>query len=273
MKLGVTGWSFPQLTRAEVGGVANVLGLDGTDVGLFYRPALDKERLLSEPEAYGHEVAKALPLPIGNYFHLFGADLDGRNLGGPADPQNVADFKAAATFAKAAGALSIFILPGMVNPGQSRRMALDASVEALKTMVEIGESAGIAVTIEPHVHGLVESVDLTHEIVRRVPGLKLTLDPAHFIAMGFRQDEIETLAPYAAHVHLRQAKQGFLQTKLEEGTINFPAFLGALRDVGYDNWLSIEYVHQGYMNTLFDDVLTETVKMRDLVRSWLGGSH
>jgi sugar phosphate isomerase/epimerase len=103
-----------------------------------------------------------------------------------------------------------------------------------------------------------------------VPGLKLTLDLAHFFSMGYRQEEIETLAPYAGHVHLRQAKQGHLQAKLEEGTINFPSLLGALRDAGYDGWLSIEYVHQAYMNTLYDDVLSETVKMRNLVRGWLG---
>ena len=88
--------------------------------------------------------------------------------------------------------------------------------------------------------------------------------------MGYRQDEIETLVPHAGHIHLRQAKQGHLQNKLEEGTINFPSLLGALRDAEYGGWLAIEYVHQAYMNTLFDDVLTETVRMRDLVRNWQG---
>jgi hypothetical protein len=45
--------------------------------------------------------------------------------------------------------------------------------------------------------------------------------------------------------------------------------LTTLRKAGYDGYLAIEYVHQGYMNTLFDDVLTETVQMRDLVRGLL----
>ncbi|WP_180900390.1 sugar phosphate isomerase/epimerase family protein [Martelella soudanensis] len=270
MKLSVTAWSFPQLTLAEVGGIAATLGLDGVDVGLFYASALDKSRIISDPECYGAEIADTVKLPVANYYHLFGADLAERNLAaGPADPQNLADLKAVLTFAKAAGAPSIFVLPGLINSGQSRRQALDNSVEALKPLVEAGQREGVAVTVEPHVHGLVESVDMAAEMVSRVPGLKLTLDLAHFVSMGYRQDEIETLAPYAGHVHLRQARQGALQAKLEEGTINFPSLLGALRDAGYDGWLAIEYVHQAYMNTLYDDVLSETVKMRNLVRGWL----
>ena len=156
----------------------------------------------------------------------------------------------------------------MINPGQSRRQALDNSVENLKPLVEAGQDAGVILTIEPHVHGLLESVEMTHELVDRVPGLKLTLDPAHYLSLGFRQDEIETLCPHTAHVHLRQSRQGDLQAKMDEGTINFPAFFGALRDAGYDGWLAIEYVHQAYMNTLFDDVLTESVRMRDSFNAW-----
>ena len=82
-------------------------------------------------------------------------------------------------------------------------------------------------------------------------------DPGH---------EIDPLAPHAAHVHLRQARPGALQCKLEHGTLNFPAMLATLAGHGYRGRLAIEYVHQGYMDTLHDDVLSETIKMRDLVR-------
>ena len=57
---------------------------------------------------------------------------------------------------------------------------------------------------------------------------------------------------------------------MEEGTINFPAVLGKLNEVGYNNYLSIEYVHQDYMMTKYEDVLTETIKMRDLINTWKG---
>jgi sugar phosphate isomerase/epimerase len=119
------------------------------------------------------------------------------------------------------------------------------------------------------VHSYLESPNLTLELLGRVPGLKLVLDYAHFVCLGYRQEEIDLLAPHAAHVHLRQARMGALQTKLEQGTINFPALLGTLRESGFGGFLALEYVHQDYMGTLFDDVLTETVKLRDLVRRYL----
>jgi sugar phosphate isomerase/epimerase len=271
MKLCVTSWSFPQLTLAEVGGVARALGIEGVDIGLFYRAALDRDRLLDAPEAYAEEVATAAGLPLSNLYYLFGEGLEGRNLALPRpDPANAGDFRRVMAFCRAAGVPSVFVLPGVINPGQTRREAFAASVEALKPLVGIGQEAGVTVTVEPHVHSLVETAEMAAEMIAAVPGLKLTLDPAHFTALGHRQDEIEALCPHAGHIHLRQARMGALQTKMEEGTINFPAFLGALRGAGYDGWLSIEFVHQAYMATLYDDVLTETVKMRDLVRGWLG---
>lgn len=268
MKLSVTSWSFPHLTMDEVGGLAKVLGIPGVDVGLFYASALDKGRILSDPEGYGTQVRAALPVEVVNYYHLFGDGLEGRNLALPPNAENVKDAKAVLAFAKAAGARSIFVLPGMINPGQSRGDALAASAENLKPLVEAGQEAGVTLTIEPHTHGLLESVEMTHDLLDRVPGLKLTLDLAHYVTLGYRQDEIETLCAYAGHVHLRQARQGVLQAKMEEGTINFPSLFGALRDAEYDGWMAIEYVHQGYMNTMYDDVLSETVKMRDCFRAW-----
>jgi hypothetical protein len=42
----------------------------------------------------------------------------------------------------------------------------------------------------------------------------------------------------------------------------------SFRVAGFSGWLACEYVHQGYFDTLHDDVLTETIKMRDLFRAW-----
>jgi sugar phosphate isomerase/epimerase len=70
------------------------------------------------------------------------------------------------------------------------------------------------------------------------------------------------------HVHLRQAKMGALQAKFAEGTLNFPAIFGTLRDAGYSGWLALENTHQDYMNTLSEDVLTETITMRNCFRHW-----
>jgi sugar phosphate isomerase/epimerase len=146
---------------------------------------------------------------------------------------------------------------------------MDAAVTALLPMVETARAHGVTLTVEPHMQAWLESPAMVLEFLQALPGLKLTLDPAHFVCNGYTQDAIERLCPHAAHVHLRQARPGSLQCTLGEGTIHFPALLAALRDAGYSGWLAIEYLNQPYMDTRHDDVLLETVRMRDLVRAWL----
>ena len=133
-------------------------------------------------------------------------------------------------------------------------------------MVPMANSHGVELSVEPHVGGLLKSPNACLAFIDAVPGLKLTLDYAHFACMGFPQTEIDPLARHAAHVHMRQARPGALQAKLAEGTLDFVAMVETLRSVDFEGFLSIEYVHQNYMNTLFDDVLTETIQMRNLLR-------
>ena len=92
------------------------------------------------------------------------------------------------------------------------------------------------------------------------------LDYSHFICQGYTQSEVDILIPYTRHVHLRQAKNGLLQTKLEDGTIKFSLVLDNLRIAGFDGYLSVEYVHQDFIGATNVDVLTETVKMRDFLK-------
>ena len=211
-----------------------MLGINALDVGYFYGPALDKAKLLAEPERVADEVL-ALGIDLPCLYHLFGATLADRNL---ADPRhldaNVADLKQAVRFCKRAGIGVIFVLPGVVNPGQGRQGGAGAiGGEPEAAAADRGRS-GITLTVEPHVHSYLESPALTLELVEKVPGLKLALDYGHFVCLGYRQEEIDVLAPHAGHVHLRQAKMGALQTKLAKGTINIPAELATLKAAGFD---------------------------------------
>jgi sugar phosphate isomerase/epimerase len=194
-----------------------------------------------------------------NLYWLFGPDIVQNAVSdASARSRNEAEFDAVCRFAKLAECPSVFVLPGISGPG-----AFDNAVLGLQGLVRVAESHGVQLTVEPHIGGLLASPDATLTMLDQVPGLKLALDYAHFVCMGFRQAEIDVLAPHAAHVHMRQARPGALQAKWGEGVLDFTAMVGHLRDVGYDGYLAVEYVHQAYMNTLSDDVLTETIRMRD----------
>ncbi len=270
MYLSLTAWSLPSCTLDEAAAISRALGIGALDVGLFYRSALDKAEILSDPRAAAERLA-ALGVRVPNYYHLFGEGLGGRNIASPGSlAENLADLAQVLTFADAAGIGSVFVLPGVVNPGQSREQAEAVSTASLREMVALAQRHEARLCIEPHVHSFAESPSVARRLVEET-GVALALDYSHFACLGYRQEEIDQLAPFAAHVHLRQARMGALQAKFEQGTLNFPAMFGTLRDAGYDGALAIEPVHQDYMNTLFEDVLTEIVALRDCFNTWKEG--
>jgi len=286
MKLSLTSWSLRACTLNEAAAISNAIGVGALDLGYFFAPALDRAALLADPAKVAARV-RELPVAVPNFYHLFGDSLLDRNLADPATLQrNLQDFRQVAKFCELAKIPTLFVVPGVVNPGQSRGDALRHSTKALAELQKIAADAGVVLTFEPHVHSITESPGVVLELLERVPGLKLTLDYAHFICMGWRQEEIDPLAAHAAHVHLRQARPGRLQTKSGEvatggntvpglkqggeGVINMEAQFGALRDAGYRGALALEFVHMDYMDILYDDVLTETISMRDRFRVWAG---
>lgn len=267
MQLSMTSWSFPACTLAECAGISRALGINALDVSLFYRSGLDKAEILSDPKAAAARLA-GLDVAIPNYYHLFGEGLSGQNLSLPGTiAQNVKDIAQVLTFADAAGIGSVFILPGIVNPGQSRDQAALQSIDSLNALLDVARHHRAKLCIEPHVQSLAESPAIVRRLVDAT-GIGLVLDYSHFACLGYRQDEVDPLAAHAVHVHLRQAKMGALQAKFAQGTLNFPAMFGTLRDAGYQGWLSLEAVHQDFMNTLTDDVVTETIALRDCFNDW-----
>jgi sugar phosphate isomerase/epimerase len=269
MKLSLTSWSLPACTLQEAADVSRALGVNELDVGLLYRSSLDRKEMIADPQSVARKV-RSLEIAIPNYYHLFGAGLSDRNLAMPGTiKQNLADFEQVIEFCNLADIQTVFVLPGVINPGQSRQDALAESARSLNALMGIAARSKTILTIEAHVHSYLESPSMVLQLLERVEGLKLTLDYAHFACLGYRQEEIDPLARHAAHVHLRQARPGVLQAKSDEGTINMSALFGTLRDSGYQGAMSLEYVFQDYMNTRYDDVLTETILMRDQFRSWL----
>jgi sugar phosphate isomerase/epimerase len=267
MQLSVTSWSFPACTLAEVAGIARTLGIGAIDVGLFYRSSLDRREILDDPKA-ATERLRSLDIGIANYYHLFGDAGEPRDIALPGTlDANLHELEKVLAFADRAEIASVFILPGIIHPGQSRETAAKVSSDSLRAMVGVAKDFKARLCIEPHVQSWAESPSLVRQLVAET-GIGLALDYAHFACLGYRQEEIDVLAPHAVHVHLRQARMGALQAKFAQGTLNFPAMFGTLRDAGYDGWLAIEFVHQAYMNTLSEDVLTETVAMRDCFRHW-----
>lgn len=266
VKLSVTSWSFPACTLQEAWDITSALGIGHIDLGLLYKAGLDRAEILADPQAAAARIA-SMGIRAANLYWFFGATHFEREISDPDNhARNFADFEKVTDFAAALNIPTIFVLPGVARPGHSIPDLLGYSAQALNHMNEMCRTRGIQLTVEPHVGGLLGSPDMCLDLLGRVEGLKLCLDYAHFSCMGFPQNQIDPLAAHAGHIHLRQARPGALQAKMDEGTLDFVAMVECLRASDYDGFLSIEYVYQNYMNTIFDDVLTETIRMRDLMR-------
>jgi sugar phosphate isomerase/epimerase len=267
MRLSLTTWSFPACTLTEAAAIGRALGIAHVDIGLLHGPALDRAAVLADPPGSAARLA-AQGVQAANLYWLFGASPHDHALSDTASlDRNLAEMDSVCRFAAALSIPTIFVLPGMARPGQSHAALMAQSATSLNALLPVAAAHGIGLTVEPHVGGILTSPKDTLALLAAVPGLKLALDYAHFTCMGFPQDQIDPLAPHAGHVHLRQARPGALQAKWGEGTLDFAAMFETLRGTGYDGFLAIEYVHQSYMNTLFDDVLTETIRMRDLAHA------
>jgi len=120
-------------------------------------------------------------------------------------------------------------------------------------------------TIEPHLGSILEDPRDVLTVVRGAEGLRLTLDFSHFLCLGFSQADIDPLIEYSAHMHIRQCKPGSLQTPVDDGVLSIPLLLDKLREAEYRGYLSVEYLHQGFMQADRVDVVTETVRMKRLL--------
>ena len=127
MKLSVTSF-FSQCNLSESTGLSNLLGINAIDLGYFYRSALDKNTLLEDYKKIINEINKN-NIEYANLYHLFGNSLEDRNLNNINNLEdNKTDLSTVTDFGVEANIPSIFVLPGVTNPGQSRKDALKNSL-------------------------------------------------------------------------------------------------------------------------------------------------
>lgn len=100
-----------------------------------------------------------------------------------------------------------------------------------------------------------------------MPALSLTLDYGHFTYQGITDDEIEPLLAHASHFHARGACRAKLQAPIKENTIDFTRVLRVMGKMGYSGYVALEYVWSEWMHCNEVDNLSETILLRDLLRS------
>ena len=267
-------WSFVGATLPESVRIYRALGIGAADLiavpGNPDSPILASEQILRRPRELAREILD-LGAPVSNLNYNFAANFHERAINhkdAGVRKRNREDYRSVIEFCRACRIPSVTVLPGIVQEGWTREKALALTAEELHHMSAMSRKEGIATTFEAHVGSILESPLDTLSFMQANPELKLTLDYGHFICLGYAQEQVDPLVPYTAHVHLRQAAPEKLQARWDEGTLDFTGIIGKLALANYTGFLSLEYEHmEGWMDLDKADVFTETVKMRNLLRS------
>ena len=145
-------------------------------------------------------------------------------------------------FCRNAEIASVTVLPGIAQEGWSREKSLAIAAENLNGTGPHRPPKRLGSPFPRRTSVLSSNPPAdTLAFVQANPAVKLTLDYSHFVWNGHSQSEIDVLAPYAGHVHLRQAAPRVMQARWTTGTIDFPAVVSVLKQSAYNGYLALEY--------------------------------
>ena len=134
---------------------------------------------------------------------------------------------------------------GPLAPGQSRSAAIDLFVESLKPLADHAAERGVLLLIEPEPFLLLETSDQYLEVAERVnsAAIGLNFDVGHaFCVSEDIPRAIAKLASHIRHYHLEDiaATREHHHLIPGEGAIDFAEVIEAIRQTGYDGWLTVE---------------------------------
>ena len=271
-KFACADFTFPLLSHEHVLDLIANLGFTGVDIGLFeQRSHLWPSREFKSLQANARRLRRSLAsrgLVAADVFLQMRPDFTPFAINQPsaARRRKARDwFLRTLEYADALGCHHVTTLPGVVFESEGRAASLARSVDELAWRVAQSRSAGIVFGTEAHVGSIVPMPATAADLVRRVPGLTLTLDYTHFTRAGVPDRQIEPLVRHASHVHIRGACRGRLQCNFRQNTIDYPRMLKAMAKAGYRGWVGIEYILIDWEKCNESDTISETIQMRDLL--------
>ena len=146
------------------------------------------------------------------------------------------------------GKVLVFGSPKQRNlqPGVTREQAREWLIDAFTRSLPVAEASGVTLCLEPlpppecdFIRTTSEALDVIQAIDH--PNLRLILDVKSMCGeQGLTgeplPDIIRRVAPHVAHVQANDANLGYPGS----GEVDFVPIFGALREVGYDDYVSVE---------------------------------
>ncbi len=251
LKLAVFTVMLPDLSPEQAAFAVAEAGYDGLEWRMTRTP---KSKRSEPPSFWGNNLCTLEPTPEDAARARGLAEQHGLELPNLGSYVTVGDLKTAAeamTFAAKAGIPSVRIGVGALEG--SYRASFETSSRFLEEVAALAERFGVRALVETHHDTICPSASLAYRLVSRFDPAHVGViyDPGNMVYEGFESYPmgLELLGAYLAHVHLKNAAferpeaRGVWRPRwapLEDGVVDMDEFLAALREVGYDGWLSVE---------------------------------
>ena len=180
---------------------------------------------------------------------MCGAALDGASLLDP-DPairaRGVANLQSGLQRTAWLGADTILIHPGHLKAEADYDRAFDGLVTALQQLIPACEATGVGVAVENVWNRFLLTPREMRTLVDAVahPLVGAYFDVGNCLLFGYSEQWVRTLGRRIRKVHVKDFQRkvgtgaGFCQ--LLDGDANYPAVMAALREAGYDSYLTSE---------------------------------
>jgi sugar phosphate isomerase/epimerase len=152
----------------------------------------------------------------------------------------------------------------LIVPSAELGTPFNEEIERLRKLVEIASLEGVVVGVKTQIGCMTQDPDTAVVLCDNVKGLRLTLDPSHYVAGPHQGGNIDKVMKYVQHVHLRDSTKTKLHVRVGQGEIDYGKLIQQLAKVGYDRALSVHMTPiEGF------DHRAEMRKMRLLLDSLL----
>lgn len=234
MKKGICIGTLPGATTAERFASAARYGFQGIEVNTL-RDAAERAEIKRLSEQYGIPVSSVMNSDHWQY-----------PLSDP-DPavveRSLVGITQSIDTAVALGADTVLVVPGVVTPTVTYEQAWERSTAALARVLPLAERHGVCLAVENvwskflisplEFAAYVDSFHSAH--------LMAYFDVGNVLLYGYPQHWIRTLGSRIRKVHIKGFDaRTFTWTQLLEGSADWASVMRALRDVGYNGYLTAE---------------------------------
>lgn len=253
MKAGINIWSFPSnLSLNEVFKIAKDAGFDGVEIALDEKGELSLESteadvLRVKQMAYDNGISLySLATPLFWPYPLSSNDKGIR--------QKAKDIvRRQIEVAKGLGCDTVLVIPGGVDvtfyPGYEvvdYDLVYDRALEAMLELKEHAEEYEVIIGVENIWNKFLLSPLEMRDFVDKIDSdfVKVYFDVGNVMLFGYPQQWIKILGNRICKVHIKDFRchvgtlHGFVD--LLSGDVPFPEVMKALKDIGYDDWLTAE---------------------------------